>query len=56
MSAASLFLPCAGGVEDLLVDEIAALLPAAAPPRQRGGGLLSADAATAMQRKLRSRL
>ncbi len=56
MSAASLFLPCAGGVEDLLVDEIAALLPAAAPQRQRGGVLLAGDADTAMRLNLESRL
>ncbi len=56
MSAGSLFLPCAGGVEDLLADEIAALLPTAAPQRQRGGVLLAGDADAAMRLNLESRL
>ena len=56
MTGQLLFLPCAGGVEELLADEIAALLPAAKPQRLRGGVQLAADAATAMRLNLESRL
>ncbi len=56
MSAVSLFLPCAGGVEDLLAEEVAALMPGQTATRQRGGVAVTGDAAVAMRLNLESRL
>ena len=55
-AGASLFLPCAGGVEALLADEVAALLPGLAVHGARGGVALGADAEMAMRLNLESRL
>src|SRR5262252_4171142 len=51
-----LFLPCAGGVEDLLAAEVVSLLPGAAVQRGRGGVALAGGADLAMQLNLESRL
>jgi putative N6-adenine-specific DNA methylase len=51
-----LFLPCAAGVETLLRDEVAALLPGAAVQPQRGGVGLDTDATGLMALNLGSRL
>lgn len=56
MSGARLFLPCAGGVESLLADEVAALASGATVQRQRGGVRVEADADLAMRLNLESRL
>ncbi|MFO1218471.1 MAG: THUMP domain-containing protein [Burkholderiaceae bacterium] len=56
MSAATLFLPCAGGVEPLLADEVAAIVPGAALARAAGGVRVDADAPAAMRLNLESRL
>ncbi|MBU6260003.1 MAG: class I SAM-dependent RNA methyltransferase [Burkholderiales bacterium] len=52
---AALFLPCAGGVEALLVDEIARISGAAAEAA-RGGAWVEGDERLAMQLNLESRL
>ncbi len=53
----SLFLPCAGGVEPLLADEVRALLPDAALELARGGvALPRGSPADAMMLNLESRL
>jgi len=51
-----LFLPCAAGVEALLCDEVARLLPGSAPRAQRGGVSLAADDEGLMALNLGSRL
>ena len=51
-----LFLPCAAGVEPLLADEVARLLPAARLESQRGGVALQGGVAEAMALNLHSRL
>lgn len=51
----ALFLPCAGGVEALLADEVQALTGVAAETT-RGGVWVDGDARTAMQLNLESRL
>jgi putative N6-adenine-specific DNA methylase len=51
-----LFLPCAAGVEALLADEVAALLPGVAARSQRGGVALEADESGVMALNLGSRL
>ena len=56
MSTARLFLPCAAGVEALLADEVAALLPGLPARTQRGGVALEADEAAVMALNLGSRL
>lgn len=55
-TALRLYLPCAGGVEALLLAEVAALLPAAAPRQGRGGVGVVTDAAGLMTLNLGSRL
>lgn len=53
----SLFLPCAGGVEPLLADELARLLgPDAALRQAHGGVFVQGDLRTAMRLNLHSRL
>ncbi|QAZ39704.1 RNA methyltransferase [Methylibium sp. Pch-M] len=52
----SLFLPCAAGVEALLADEVARLLPGAAARTQRGGVLVHGGPREAMALNLGSRL
>lgn len=54
--ATALFLPCARGVESLLLDEVVRLLPRAKPQRERGGVSLAGDALDAMRLNLESRL
>ncbi len=56
MTAVTLFLPCAAGVEDLLADEVTRLLPGAQPLARRGGVELSGGAHDAMALNLGSRL
>jgi putative N6-adenine-specific DNA methylase len=56
VNAASLFLPCAGGVEDLLGAEVSSLLPGLGVTRRRGGVELAGDAGVAMRLNLESRL
>jgi putative N6-adenine-specific DNA methylase len=51
----ALFLPCAGGVEALLVDEVARITGVAGEPG-RGGVWVEGDARTAMALNLESRL
>lgn len=51
-----LFLPCAAGVEPLLADEVARILPAARLESQRGGVALQGGVAEAMALNLHSRL
>ena len=51
----SLFLPCAGGVEALLADEVLRITGSAAETT-RGGVWVEGDARTAMQLNLESRL
>ena len=51
-----LFLPCAAGVEGLLADEVARLLPAAAVRAARGGVGLAGDPHEVMVLNLESRL
>ncbi|HEU4460365.1 MAG TPA: THUMP domain-containing protein [Methylibium sp.] len=53
---AVLFLPCAAGVEALLADEVARLLPKAAVRTQRGGVALGGGVREAMTLNLHSRL
>jgi putative N6-adenine-specific DNA methylase len=53
---AALFLPCAGGVEDLLAEEVAALQPDLAVQRARGGVALEGPLELAMRLNLESRL
>ncbi len=52
----SVFLPCAGGVESLLAEEVQRLLPDARAFAQRGGLRLRAGAAAVMRLNLESRL
>lgn len=52
----SLFLPCAAGVEALLADEVARILPRARPRAGRGGVDLHGDAADVMALNLECRL
>ena len=56
MSQAPLFLPCAAGVESLLADEVARLLPQAPVRVVRGGVGLDGGVAEVMQLNLESRL
>jgi len=56
MTRASLFLPCAGGVEPLLAEEVTALARGAGVQRQRGGVAVEADVELAMRLNLESRL
>ena len=56
MSQAPLFLPCAAGVEGLLADEVARLLPDAAVRTVRGGVALDGGVAEVMRLNLGSRL
>ncbi|WP_295639801.1 THUMP domain-containing protein [uncultured Methylibium sp.] len=56
MSAVQLFLPCAAGVEGLLADEVARLLPQAATQTRRGGVEVQGGAREAMALNLGSRL
>jgi putative N6-adenine-specific DNA methylase len=56
VTAVTLFLPCAAGVEDLLADEVTRLLPGAQPLPRRGGVELSGNAREAMALNLGSRL
>jgi putative N6-adenine-specific DNA methylase len=57
MSAVSLFLPCAAGVEPLLAEEVRALLHLKrTPPTARGGVALQASLRDAMALNLGSRL
>src|SRR4030095_576364 len=51
-----LFLPCAGGVEELLAAELKALLPDADVRPARGGAALSGDAHAVMALNLECRL
>jgi putative N6-adenine-specific DNA methylase len=51
-----LFLPCAAGVEALLAEEVARLLPSASPQPRRGGVELAGGAREAMALNLGSRL
>ncbi len=53
---APLFLPCAAGVEALLADEVARILPGRARRAQRGGVALQGSVADAMALNLESRL
>ena len=53
---APLFLPCAGGAEALLAEEIARLLPGLRLDAQRGGVALHADIIDTMRLNLESRL
>ncbi|OYU97988.1 MAG: hypothetical protein CFE45_18225, partial [Burkholderiales bacterium PBB5] len=53
----SLFLPCAGGTEDLLAEEVMRILgPEASGEVLRGGVLVEGNALTAMHLNLESRL
>jgi putative N6-adenine-specific DNA methylase len=52
----ALFLPCAGGAEALLEDELRTLLPDSALEPLRGGVALRADATAVMRLNLESRL
>ncbi len=54
--SSSLFLPCAAGVEALLADEVARLLPDAPAQLQRGGVLVQGGPREAMALNLGSRL
>ena len=56
MSQAPLFLPCAAGVESLLADEVARLLPNVPARVVRGGVGLDGGVAEVMQLNLESRL
>ena len=56
MSRAPLFLPCAAGVEALLADEVARLLPGTAVQAQRGGVALEGGPREVMVLNLESRL
>jgi putative N6-adenine-specific DNA methylase len=56
MSRAPLFLPCAAGVEALLADEVARLLPGAATRAVRGGVGLDGGVPEVMLLNLESRL
>ncbi len=56
MSGAALFLPCAAGVEGLLADEVARLLPGVPAQTRRGGVALSGGVREAMLLNLHSRL
>ncbi len=56
MSASPLFLPCAAGVEALLADEVARLLPAVPLRPQRGGVGLDGGPLDVMRLNLESRL
>jgi len=56
MNRATLFLPCAAGVEALLADEVRALVPGCGAGAGRGGVALTGDAALAMTVNLESRL
>ena len=56
MTSASLFLPCAAGVEAFLADEVSAMAPAGTVVRARGGVALAGDAALAMRLNLECRL
>ena len=51
-----LFLPCAAGVDALLLDEVVRLLPGSAVRSGRGGIALATDAAGMMKVNLGSRL
>ena len=51
-----LFLPCPGGVEDLLADEVRTLLPGTQVDAVRGGVSLHGDALAVMTLNLESRL
>jgi putative N6-adenine-specific DNA methylase len=51
-----LFLPCAAGVEDLLAEELARLLPERRVRTQRGGVALDGDAEDVLRLNLESRL
>ena len=51
-----LFLPCAAGVESLLAEEVARLLPEASPAGQRGGVALVGEPHEVMVLNLESRL
>ena len=51
-----LFLPCAGGVEALLCDEVGRLLPGSQPQARRGGVWLHSDSAGLMALSLGTRL
>lgn len=51
-----LFLPCAAGVEPLLAEEVARILPGSTPEARRGGVALEGDAAAVMTLNLESRL
>ncbi len=55
-SLAPLFLPCAAGVEALLADEVARLLPGRRIDSQRGGVALQGSVADTMALNLESRL
>jgi len=50
------FLPCAGGVDGLLDNEVRSLLPDVQPHASRGGVALPGDAQTVMRLNLESRL
>ncbi|HEX6363791.1 MAG TPA: THUMP domain-containing protein [Albitalea sp.] len=52
----ALFLPCAGGAEALLADEVRAVLPAADARALRGGVALAGDAGAVMALNLECRL
>ena len=56
MTAVTLFLPCAAGVEDLLADEVMRLLPGVRPVARRGGVEVAGGAREAMALNLGSRL
>jgi len=56
VTAIALFLPCAAGVEGLLADEVARLLPEAATRSRRGGVEVQGGAREAMALNLGSRL
>ncbi len=56
MSRAPLFLPCAAGVEDLLAEEVAGLLPEAGARALRGGVALEGGVREVMLLNLESRL
>lgn len=51
-----IFLPCAAGVEDLLLAEVQAILPKSRPRAFRGGVSLAGDPADTMRLNLESRL
>jgi len=56
VTAVTLFLPCAAGVEDLLADEVMRLLPGVRPVARRGGVEVAGGAREAMALNLGSRL